>query len=456
MSDDPLLGPYDHIDLHRLKKRKRTETDEKSELKLPPEPRIQIGQHTLVIANTGAGKTNIIRWRIMDLLPRIAEGKASLILIDPMDKGILTEELLHLRAIWDIRDRVVHIEPFDAPASINIFQLYEQSGYALRQAIEKVERTLGTVAVDITNNQAIPFKYALHALFALPEDKRDIFTLQQILAQGIGDLPIDAATLLEPAQRYYGKFKRDNPRAIEVVEKLNSFINDPIFESLFSTRRASFDIFEHCQAGKLIIIDCSRAPEIYGQFWIEEVTATIGRRLERIKRKQWVTPTTLLIDEAQEYIGTSKPFSRMLSKARESLLSAMVAFHNLAQIPDEEIVQAIVQQTQIKLSARTFDHINLLCSSMGATEPMFVKSLPKYHFAYHEPDMPTAEAVKLPLVDFTAMEQIAEADSQELRRIAMPANTVPPAPAISVEPEEPSELVPEPSRKRRPQTDPYA
>lgn len=43
--------------------------------------------HCLFLAQTGRGKTNGIRWRINQLLPQIAEGRASLIVMEP--KGVL-------------------------------------------------------------------------------------------------------------------------------------------------------------------------------------------------------------------------------------------------------------------------------------------------------------------------------------------------------------------------------
>jgi hypothetical protein len=40
-------------------------------------------QHSLLIAPTQTGKTNVIQWRIANLLPQIAAGKASLVLMEP-------------------------------------------------------------------------------------------------------------------------------------------------------------------------------------------------------------------------------------------------------------------------------------------------------------------------------------------------------------------------------------
>ena len=75
--------------------------------------------HCLLLARTRGGKTNAIRWRIRQLLPQIAEGRASLILMEP--KGPLIDDVLHLRATWKIRDRLVIIDPRDIRVSVNIF-----------------------------------------------------------------------------------------------------------------------------------------------------------------------------------------------------------------------------------------------------------------------------------------------------------------------------------------------
>lgn len=397
----------------------------------PIQPRIDTGQHTLLLADSGAGKTNVIRWYLYHLIPQIAAGKHTAILIDPMDKGVLTEDLLRLKSVYDLQDKAVVIEPFDSPASINIFQLYDDSNYALEQAKAKVERTLGTVAISVTANQNIPFKHALNAVFALPEEDRDIFKLQQILAKGIADLPVNRDRLMEATQRYYDSYTK-NARAEEMVEKLNSFLDSHIFAALFSTKQKPFDIFEHCQQGKLIIIDCSRAPQIYGQFWIEEVAATIGRRLALLKRRKPVVPVTLFIDEAQEYIGNNQPFARLLNKAREAELSAFVALHNLAQDIEPNVMHALVQQTHVKFVARTYDHLTLLCRTMGKTQQELIGEIPDYHFAYYNrrQNMESAEIINLGVVDFRKMPQCTPEQTEELRRLARPQEdtAVPPAP----------------------------
>lgn len=414
-----LRGPYREL------KRPPPEPEPESEPE-PIEPKIGVGQHTLLLADTGAGKTNVIKWRIMELLPLIAAGEASLILIDPMEKGILTAELLRLKAVWELQDKLVLIEPFDSPASINIFQLHDRTPFTRRQAIEKIERTLGTVAVDMTKNQAIPFKFALQALFALPQDKRDIATLQRILAKGITGLPVDSDLLSAPIQQFYSEFK-ESPRGNEVVDKLHAFMSDDIFASLFDPKQQSFSLFNETQQGKFIIIDCSRAPKIYGQFWIEEAASSIGRRIDALKKRQHVTPTHLLIDEAQEYIGDSPHFGRILNKAREAKLSAFVAFHNMAQIEDDGIAASIIQQTNVKFIARTVGRLQLLCDNMGDTPSEMIKRMADYHFAYFNRGMPMAETVYLSEVKFEDMPAISEQQETNLREAARPT-PLPPAP----------------------------
>jgi hypothetical protein len=417
-----LQGPYATID-----QRTPTPPPEPEPEPEPIEPTIGVGQHTLLLADTGAGKTNVIRWHLNQLLPEIAQGKRSAILIDPLEKGMLTGELMRLQKIYDMRDRVVLIEPFDSPASINVFQLYDHSKYAISEAIKKVERTLGTVAIDVTKLQSIPFRFALQALFAIPEDKRDVFTLQDILNRGISHLNPDKTLLSEGTIRHFTRLEerdikreRQGDRANEMVNKLDAFLSEPIYESMFSTGVKSFDIFHELQQGKLIIIDCSRAPKLYGQFWIEEIAGTIGRRLNRLKQRKHVTPTTLFIDEAQEYIGDSAHFARILNKAREARLSAFVALHNLAQDIEPGIMQALVQQTTVKFVARTYDHLALLCKSMGKTQSELLEDLPDYTFAYFNRGMGMAEPVQMPLVEFTAMPQISDTQEDELRLCAKP------------------------------------
>src|SRR5207248_4018455 len=121
--------------------------------------------HCLLLARTRGGKTNAIRWRIRQLLPQIAEGRASLILMEP--KGPLIDDVLHLRATWKLRDRVVIIDPRDIRVSVNIFDRGNGSDQAINEAVERISRIFGTITADLTPMQRTPLTFAIRAMFAV-------------------------------------------------------------------------------------------------------------------------------------------------------------------------------------------------------------------------------------------------------------------------------------------------
>ena len=122
--------------------------------------------HSLLLAHTRMGKTNVIRWRIANLLPQIAAGNASVVLMEP--KGVLTRDLLNLAHTWDMRDRVVILDPADTPVSVNVFDKGDGSDQTLNETVGRVSRVIGTLAADLTSFQRDTLIFAIRAMFAAP------------------------------------------------------------------------------------------------------------------------------------------------------------------------------------------------------------------------------------------------------------------------------------------------
>ena len=153
--------------------------------------------HSALIAPTQTGKTNIIQWRLSQLLPQIAAGKASVVLMEP--KGVLTRELLNLAQTWDMRERVVILDPADTPVSVNVFDRGDGSDQAINETVGRVSRVIGTLSTDFTGFQKDAITFAIRAMFALPEQP-SISLLMRILRGGKAVLPL---TQLPEAAREY-------------------------------------------------------------------------------------------------------------------------------------------------------------------------------------------------------------------------------------------------------------
>jgi hypothetical protein len=113
--------------------------------KQPPEP-LQIPEesrfeHTLVLAGSGHGKTQLLQSMILNDLESIATGAKSVIVIDSqgdMIKNMLRLSMLSPSQFGSIADRVVLIDPNDVenPPALNLFDF----GLDRLQQYEPVER----------------------------------------------------------------------------------------------------------------------------------------------------------------------------------------------------------------------------------------------------------------------------------------------------------------------------
>jgi len=158
----------------------------------PGEPQIDERswfQHCLLLAQSGAGKTNAIRWRIAQLLPQIATGNASVIVMEP--KGDLIDELLHSATLYPIRDRVIILDPADSSVSVNLFEPpTDNSPTAVNETIERVSRVLNTITLDMTELQKQALTLAMLAMYLTGNPS--MRSLMTILRQGKATLDLSA------------------------------------------------------------------------------------------------------------------------------------------------------------------------------------------------------------------------------------------------------------------------
>lgn len=365
-----LRGPYDHIDYRQLE---------------PPEPieeePFSIEEqlwfwHCLLLGATRSGKTNVIKWRLAQLIPRIARGEASVVLIEP--KGTLVNQVLHHPDVIAMGDRVVILEPGDPKITVNI----------LDGSVERVSRVLATLSLGMTALQRDSLTMCLRAMHAIGKPSLDV--LQNIVRHGKDVLPLEK---LPP--RVANFFKHDYSEARFVTARLNALLTDEIFETLF-TDDTSFNMFDALQKGRLIIVKQNRATNLYARFWIEEVLDCMYPRMTMRNK----TPVFLIIDEAQNFCDLH--VATMLNEAAEAEIGVMLACHYLDQGPisPAEVRNAVLTNTNLKFISKTSSDVHNLCRSLGETKPDFINTLPRHTFAFFGPDMVEAEAVKLPEVIF--------------------------------------------------------
>ncbi len=174
--------------------------------------------HAMLIAAPGQGKTNAIRWRIAQVLPQIAKGTETVVLMEP--KGVLTDEIIYSELAWELRERLIIIDP-NEPVAVNLFHKGDGSPIAINDSIDRIERIFNALSSDLTAMQRGPFRFVLRALFSLstPPTMR---AFKQILRRGIADFPPEY--FANSVQEYFQyDWKRASERASEIIDRLSGW-----------------------------------------------------------------------------------------------------------------------------------------------------------------------------------------------------------------------------------------
>jgi hypothetical protein len=390
----------------------------------PAEPKIDYNYwfaHCVLIAQNRFGKTNILCCRLRDLIPLIAEGKATVVLMEP--KGSLINAVLRLRAVWKLsqQNRLVIIDPSDTLVSVNVFDRGDGSPQAVNATIDRLERLFGLITSNLTPLQRVPLSMAIRALFAM-DAAPSMDGLKAILRKGI-DPALLPRLPKAVAEFFWHDFApqhgKPDARATELIGRLNGILANPTFEALFSATHSTFNMLEKIQEGSLIIINANPVAiggnaELFGRYWIEDVRKCIYPRLAAPDYMR--TPTIVIIDEAQDYVSQDRALAGILDKAAEAKIGMLFAIHHLGQIEDTRVRNSILTNTALKFAAKTSAEIHDLMRSMGSTDAEFINTLRQYEFAFFGPNMTHAQRVKFPLMDFTKLPKMSDEQYAEMRR----------------------------------------
>lgn len=390
----------------------------------PVEPVIEEKEylsHCVLIAQSRFGKTNILCCRLRDLIPLIAEGKASVVIMEP--KGTLIASLLRLRAVWKLaqKNRLVIIDFSDLLVSVNLFDRGDGSPQAVNATIDRLERLFSLITSNLTPLQRVPLSMAIRALFAM-DQAPSMDGLKAILRKGV-DPALLPRLSKAVAEFFWHDFTpqhgKPDARATELIGRLNGVLANPVFEALFSATHSTFSMLDAIKAGSLVIINANPVAiggnhELFGRYWIEEVHKCIYPRLAAPSYLR--TPTIVIFDEAQDYISQDRALAGILDKAAEAKIGMLFAIHHLGQIEDARVRNSILTNTALKLVAKTSAEIHDLLRSMGRTDAEFINTLRQYEFAFFGPNMTHAQRVKFPLMDFTKLPKMTDDEYAEMRR----------------------------------------
>ena len=155
-------------------------------------------EHHWIVAGSGHGKTQTLQYLIGQDLERVAEGEASVIVID--SQGDLIRNIAGLEAFaagGELDGRLCLIDPTDIeyPVALNLFDVNidRVHGYSaldrerlINSVLELYDFVLGSLlSAEFTQKQGVVFRYIMRLMLHIPD--ANIQTLRQLMEPGASD-----------------------------------------------------------------------------------------------------------------------------------------------------------------------------------------------------------------------------------------------------------------------------
>lgn len=330
---------------------------------IPTEVRFE---HHHIVAGSGHGKTQTLQHLILHDLQAVADGRASVIVIDSQSDLIDTISGMAVFAEGGpLAGRLCLIDPTDVewPVALNLFDagLARFSGYPpldrerlLNGVLELYDFVLGSLLdAGMTQKQSVIFRYITRLLLHIPD--ATIHTLRELLeddgyarhAEHIGKLEGSARAFFD--NEFRGKEFAQTRR--QVLRRLYSILENPTFERMFSLPKSKLDLFAEMNAGKVILINTAKdllkenGTEIFGRFFIAMIAQAAQERAVLQKGKR--LPTFVYVDEASDYFDRN--IGIILSQARKNRVGMVLSHQYLGQL-DPKLHEAIAANTAIKFA----------------------------------------------------------------------------------------------------------
>lgn len=363
---------------------------------LPQQTRFE---HHWIIGGTGHGKTNAIANLLLDDLQRVADGEASVVVIDSQNALIPMLARLPVFADGDLLGgKLVLIDASDVeyPVALNLFDL----GLSRLDAYSPLnrERLLNTAAevmefilqsllgADMTSRQSTLFGYALQAMQLIPH--ATIHTFRELMEpNGRKKFAAHLAKLEGRAREF---FDTQFDAAIfsqtkqQVVARLFAICENRTFDRMLSNPTSKLDLFTEINAGKVILINTAKdllkqqGTEIFGRFFLALIAQAAQERATLPPSKR--LPCFVYIDECQDYLATDSNFTVILEQARKQNVGIVVAHQYVTQL-SQKTLDSLYANTSIKFAGGVSDKDAYALARNMRCEPSFIAEQPRGSFA---------------------------------------------------------------------------
>jgi len=390
-------------------------------------------EHHWIVAGTGHGKTQTLQSLICGDLEAVANGEASIVVID--SQGDLIKNVAGLKLFakgQPLHGKLCLIDPTDIefPVQLNLFALGTErlDTYSkldrerlLNSIIELYDFVLAALlGAEMTSKQSIIFRFVTRALLHIPN--ATVHTLLELMEPGGDQKYKEYISQLQGAARSFFENEFNTAQFAEtkrqVLRRLYGILENQTFERMFSHPKSKLDIFKEMNSGKVILINAAKdllkqnGTEVFGRFFIALIAQAAAERATLPPDQR--LPTFVYIDECQDYIASDSNFTVILEQARKQKVGLIIAHQYLTQL-SQGILDSLHANTSIKFAGGVSDRDAHALARNMRTTPEFIESQTKLSFAAHVRNF-TANAVSLsiPLRELESKERMTRKEAATL------------------------------------------
>ena len=318
-------------------------------------------EHMHIVAGSGHGKTQTLQFMIARDLQEAITSNKGFAVID--SQGDLIRNILRLKAVGDLGDRVILLDPNDLafPLALNMFDV----GLSRLGDIDPVARekiVIGTIdlyayifssllGAELTQKQGVIFTYLARMMMVIPD--ATIYTLRELVEDGSQFRQYFSK--LDPSSRHFFETqfftKTFSATRQQVLTRLWGVLSNSVFERMFSAKQNKIDLFEAMNSGKIVLINTAKdllqadGCSIFGRFFIALIAqAALSRSILPPEKR---TPFFVYIDEAHDYFD--ERIEDIANQARKYSVGMILSHQNLDQA-STKLRASIISSTSIKLA----------------------------------------------------------------------------------------------------------
>jgi hypothetical protein len=286
------------------------------------------------------------------------------------------------------------------------------------QAVGLIEYIMaGLLDAKFTAMQSTLFRNVVPAIIeAIPNPTLDTF--KEVMVRGLPNLDKlnpHARQFFENRETGFNSKTYDSTRK-EVVWRLDYLLTNPVMRSMFSATHTRLDLGKEMDAGKVIIINNSKAilgdegAEFFGRFFVALIARAAQQRTGRPAASK--KPCYVYIDECQSVIAKDAKIPVLLDECRSQKIALILAHQRTAQLTPP-VLDAVANCAI--LMANSDDEAKYLSSKLRMDTEV-LQSLPRGTFGTFVRDLtPQGIQLKVSKPDLDALPKMTDAEFDAIR-----------------------------------------